>query len=82
MRNIRQTGFTIVELLVVIIVISILAAVILLAAALPLHAAGSKYMSVAVQKTQVRASAGYLGAILGVLAYGELTAFERIAASA
>jgi len=48
-----------------------LAAVILLAAALPLHAAGSKYMSVAVQKTQVRASAGYLGAILGVLAYGD-----------
>ena len=48
-----------------------LVAAILLAAALPLHAADSKYMSVAVQKTQVRASAGYLGAILGVLNYGD-----------
>lgn len=34
-------------------------------------AADQKVMTVAVQKTQVRATSGYLGSILGLLAYGD-----------
>lgn len=43
----------------------------LAAMAFPAHAADAKYMTVAVQKTQVRATLGYLGAIVGLLSYGD-----------
>ena len=42
--------------------------------ALSAYAADMKYMSVTVQKTQVRANAGYMGSVLGILSYGDRVA--------
>jgi hypothetical protein len=51
-----------------------LAALFLAGTVLAAPALDQKYLSVTVQKTQVRATAGYLGSVLGILYYGDRVA--------